>query len=137
MFKKKFTLCIDLENVLLARIDLNDKDDVDRFESCPDIEKNFIILKKDKIKDPKECSDPTCSKKKIIGKFCVCNLQIYNIRPHAFELIGAIWPFFELVAISRMRFKEVSKIVDHLEGILNGPIIEKNKITRQRVKEMK
>ena len=47
-YKKKFTLCVDLENVFLARIDLNDENDVKRFRRCKEMDKNFIILKKDK-----------------------------------------------------------------------------------------
>ena len=49
----KITLCIDIENVFLAKIDLNDENDIKRFESCKNVLKEFIILKKDKIKDPK------------------------------------------------------------------------------------
>jgi hypothetical protein len=73
---------------------------------CDDINKEFIILKEENIKEPKICKSEYCSRK-IIGGYCVCHLKIYNIRPHTFEIIGAIKPFFEMVAISRLSFIEV------------------------------
>ena len=103
---------------------------------CDDIDKEFIILKEEKIVNPKKCKSEYCSKR-IIAGYCVCYLKIYNIRPHTFEIIGAIKPFFEMVAISKLTFLEVQHIVDHLEKILNHPIIEKNKRTCERVMEMK
>ena len=131
------TLCIDLENVFLARIDLNDKHDAQRFETCQEIEKNFIILKKEGIINPAKCTDPKNCSKRIFAEYCACNLKVYNIRPHTFEIIGAIRPFFEMVALSSLSFKEVQFVVEHLEKILNHPIIEKNKRTKKRVQEMK
>jgi hypothetical protein len=41
------------------------------------------------------------------------------------------------VAISKLTFVEVQHIVDHLEKILNYPIIEKNKRTCKKVMELK
>lgn len=96
--------------------------------SCTDLEREFVILIKQGVKNPDSCQGGGCSQRKIEG-ICPCNLVVYNIRPHTFELIGAIWPFFEMVAISNLGFKEVQQIVDHLERILNLPIIEKNRRT--------
>lgn len=54
-------------------------------------------------------------------------MTVYNVRPYTFEIIIALEPFFELVAISNVQIKEISKIIDFLEKILNLPIKEKNK----------
>lgn len=104
--------------------------------TCSNIDENFIIIKKEKIANPRLCISDTCSKRKVNG-ICACYLQVFNIRPHTFELIGAIRPFFEIVGISKLSFKELEHVVNHLEKILNSPIIEKNKQTYQRVIEMK
>ena len=81
------------------------------------------------------CISDSCSRR-IIGGFCACHLKVYNIRPHTFEIIAALRPFYEIVGISRLNLKEVDHIVDRLEKILNDPIIEKNRFTYKRVMEM-
>ena len=134
--KNKLTLCIDIENVLLAKLDLNDENDVQKLYSYKDLIRNFIIIRKDGVGDPKECSVDTCSKR-IIKGYCVCKLMAFNIRPHSFELVGAIQPFFEVVATSHFTFRELKQIVDQIEKVLNNPIIEQNKRTIQRAKELK
>ena len=104
--KSKLTLCIDIEKVLLAKLDLNDENDVNRINGYKDFSYNFIIIRKDGVVDPKECDQETCSKR-IIKGHCVCKLMAFNIRPHSFELIGAIQPFFEVVATSHFTFREL------------------------------
>ena len=111
--------------MLLAKIDLYDEDDVQEFINCTELDRNFIVLKKQNVKDPLKCRGGECNQKVIVD-YCSCNLKVFSIRPHTFEIIGAIWPFFEMVAISQLNFKEVQQIVDHIEKILNLPIIEKN-----------
>jgi hypothetical protein len=60
-YTSKFTLCIDLENVLLAKIDLYDEDDVQEFINCTDLDRNFIVLKKHNVKYPLECRGGECN----------------------------------------------------------------------------
>ena len=104
--------------------------------NCSDIDKNFIILKQEKTLNPKYCVSDECSRR-IIGGYCTCHLKVYNIRPHTFEIIGALRPFFEIIGISRLHLKEVEHIIDHLEKMLNDPITEKNKVTYKRVMDMR
>lgn len=51
--KNKLTLCIDIEKVLLAKLDLSDENDVNRLYGYKDLTYNFIIIRKDGVVDPK------------------------------------------------------------------------------------
>jgi hypothetical protein len=54
--KQKLTLCIDIENVLLAEIDLNDKHDLKKLQNCKERSKNYLIIKKDGFSgEPNKC----------------------------------------------------------------------------------
>ena len=61
------------------------------------------------------------------GQVCVCKMMIYQIRPYTFEFLSAIQPFYEIMAISNIEFTELKFIVEHIENILNEPIIKNNK----------
>lgn len=54
-YRQKLTLCIDIVNVLLAKVDLNDEKDLKHFERCKNISHNFIIIPK---KNVKQCKRP-------------------------------------------------------------------------------
>jgi hypothetical protein len=45
-FLKKYTLCIDIENVFLDEIDQNENVDMYKMEHTTNISQNFIVLKK-------------------------------------------------------------------------------------------
>lgn len=47
---------------------------------------------------------------------------MYKIRPYTFEIIRAIQPFFEIIAISDLAYNELEQIIDHIEIVLNKPI---------------
>ena len=57
------------------------------------------------------------------------------IRPYTFYLLLAIQPFFEIIAISKIPFVEILKIIDFLEDILNAELEEKNKETLNKVNQ--
>lgn len=38
---------IDVESVFLAKIDLNDEEDVQKLTSCKDLDRNFVVLVKE------------------------------------------------------------------------------------------
>jgi hypothetical protein len=61
---------------------------------------------------------------------------IYNIRPHTIELIAAIQPFFEIIGISNISFKELSYIIDHFEKILNNLMMGKNQQTLKQINKI-
>lgn len=58
------------------------------------------------------------------GKLCLCNYSLYQVRPYTYEILRAIQPFFEIVAVSNMYNYELEQIIDHIESVLNKPIIE-------------
>jgi len=49
---------------------------------------------------------------------------VYQIRPYTFQLLRAIKPFFELIAISCTSKLELESIIDFIESILNKPITD-------------
>jgi len=53
---------------------------------------------------------------------CICNLIIYQIRPCAYDFLRAIYPFFEIIAFSRLHPMFLEIIIDHIETILNEPV---------------
>ena len=65
-----------------------------------------------------KCEGDRCRKPKI-GHVCVCKMKVFQIRPYTLEILSAIQPFFEIVAISRMHFNQLKFIIDHLEKLLN------------------
>ena len=58
------------------------------------------------------------------GKLCTCQYDIYQIRPYTFEILRAIQPFFEIIALSNSTYYILEQILDQIELILNKPIIE-------------
>ena len=109
-------MCIDIENVFLAKLDLHDDKDFENFIKCEEPARNFIVIEN---KDFSSCSDKSkCRNKKINGK-CPCEIKVYNIRPYTFEIIGALQQFFEIVAIAFLPYSDISHIIDHFEKILN------------------
>lgn len=98
--------------MFLSKIDLDNPNDLKKLYDCPDIDKEYIIVRKTHKSTSdeflKECSDPACLKREKINDVCSCKLNIYNIRPYSFEIIGAIHPFFEIVGISKLPIEEIS-----------------------------
>jgi hypothetical protein len=96
---------------------------------------NYYIIVKKNVIEPEKCRIHHCTKKKIVG-CCPCNLKVYNIRPYSLEIIGALLPFYEMIAISCMPTSELIQIVNHFENVLNKPLEEKNWRTIQLVEAM-
>ena len=64
-FKGRMTLCIDIVNVFLAKINLEDDKDLESFMNCKDIDRNVVIVKK---KENVKCKHPEkCKLRKING----------------------------------------------------------------------
>jgi hypothetical protein len=55
---------------------------------------------------------------------CVCNVHVFKLRPYTYEFLRAIFPFFELVVFTRMHYKILEHIIDHIESYLNKPVRE-------------
>ena len=49
-YRSKLTLCIDIFNVFLAKIDLSDAQDLEYFKTCTNISRNYIIVPKKGVK---------------------------------------------------------------------------------------
>ena len=65
---------------------------------------------------------------------CLCGFTLYKVRPYVYEILRALQPFFEIIALSNMPHYELEQIVDHIESVLNKPIaemIDKQKNLRQ------
>jgi hypothetical protein len=67
---------------------------------------------------------PFCCLLKKQDKLCDCDLEIYQIRPYTFEILRAIQPFFEMIAMSYLPYNELEQIIDYIELMLNLPITE-------------
>ena len=67
--------------------------------------------------------NPCCSLAKNKLK-CICGYTLYKVRPYVYELLRALQPFFEIIALSNMPQYELEQIVDHIESVLNKPIAE-------------
>ena len=133
-FFKKFTLCIDIECVFLKRLDAEDHIEIERIERIKEWKQQFIVFKSSSMEQKNQCVGVECKKPKI-GSVCVCKMKVYKIRPYTLEILSAIQPFFEIVAISKMHFNQLKFIIDHLEKLLNQPIEEKNKQTKKDFKK--
>jgi hypothetical protein len=53
---------------------------------------------------------------------CICNYEVFLLRPYVCEFLSAISPFFEILVFSNMHYKILEKIVCHIEELLNKPI---------------
>lgn len=58
------------------------------------------------------------------GKLCICDFQIFRVRPYTFEILRAIQPFFEVVTFTNMPHFDLEQIIDHIESVLNQPIAD-------------
>ena len=52
------------------------------------------------------------------------NIHVFLLRPYTCEFLRAIYPFFELLVFSKMHYKILEHIVDHIEDQLNKPITD-------------
>jgi hypothetical protein len=68
--------------------------------------------------------DRKCCDIGIAHQQCICSYSIYKIRPYMIEIMRAINPFFETMAISNMTHHILEQIVDHIEAVLNKPIAD-------------
>ena len=79
---------------------------IDNIEKIKDFDN--IAQQLDALVDPreesKEQAKPTCCSIGKLGKLCLCNKILYKIRPYSFDLIRAIQPFFEMIAISNLAY---------------------------------
>ena len=64
-----------------------------------------------------------CNLAKHKGK-CMCGYTLYKVRPYVYEILRALQPFFEIIALSNMPHYELEQIVEHIESVLNKPIAE-------------
>ena len=58
------------------------------------------------------------------GKLCLCERTIYLVRPYVYELLRGLQPFFEIIGYSSMKDFILKQIIDHIENVLNKPVIE-------------
>ena len=103
-FQGRRTLCIDVLNVFLAKINMHDQKDFEAFMNCNKKYRKFVVVfNSDEI----ECLNPSKCSKDYVKEFkgvCKCNVTVYNIRPYTFEILGALQPFFEIIAQSCLPF---------------------------------
>jgi hypothetical protein len=50
---------------------------------------------------------------------------VYQIRPFAIKFLRALKPFFDIIVYSRLDLNTLTQIVDHIETILNKPILDR------------
>jgi hypothetical protein len=78
--------------------------DFDRMAS--EIEDALEHIQVEEEKQPEKQMRTCCSIGKL-GKLCLCDKILYKIRPYTFEIIRAIQPFFEIIAISDLAYNEL------------------------------
>ena len=59
-----------------------------------------------------QCPKKNCCKLGQNSKLCLCYKVIFKIRPYTLDMIRAIQPFFEMIAISNMPYNEIEQIID-------------------------
>ena len=70
-------------------------------------ETNYIVIQQ---------NDLICSCSNIA---CVCNTEVYKIRPYALQLMRAIRPFLEVIAFTNWPEKKLNHVIVQLEEVLN------------------
>ena len=71
-----------------------------------------------------QIQDQSCCQLASEGRLCICERDIYHIRPYTFEIMRALQPFFEIIGMSNLPYFELEQIIDHIELVLNKPITE-------------
>ena len=57
---------------------------------------------------------------------------MYQVRPQALELLRATEPFYELIAFSNMPESQLEQVIEHLELLIQMPILEKLASQKQK-----
>jgi hypothetical protein len=70
-------------------------------------ETNYIVIQQ---------NDTFCSCSTIA---CVCNTEVYKIRPYALQLLRAIRPFLEVIAFTYWPEWKLNHFIVQLEEVLN------------------
>ena len=71
-----------------------------------------------------------------MGLVCICDVNIFQIRPYTYEMLRAIQPFFEIVATSFLPYNQIDFIIEFIETVLNKPIFDMNeKLKREKAQE--
>ena len=153
------TLCFDIENVFVRKINLKDFEELLQLKVCTNLD-TYIVVSKEEKKGCEQNSDEHVNNMKQLkanqekltelienyeyenefgileeckegccnignrGKMCLCNKDLYQIRPYVFMMLRAIQPFFELVALANIPNPQLEQIIDHIENMLNKPIYE-------------
>ena len=128
----KASLVIDVANVFLAKLTLEEYKHLVEVEKMDNKNTSFIIVnihakKNQKCPYKKKCARLEENQGRKMG--CPCTVQVYQIRPYTLQIIGALSPFYELIAMSCLPKQDVIQIVNHLEKLLNEPKIKRNMMT--------
>ena len=93
-----------MESVFLTEIYVQDENDLELIENTTNKDKELIIVERS---DKDACINTECSLPRV-GKHCICQLRFFLVRPYTYELLSAIQPFFEIIGISHLPFKELN-----------------------------
>ena len=89
IFRGMQTIVIDIENTLVAQIELKSKEELEGLKELENFQQNYIVINHVK---KKECCGSAPD--------CLCNIIVYKIRPYTFDIMAAMQPFFEIVVFS-------------------------------------
>ena len=121
------TVVIDIENTLVTLYDFKTLKELENLKKSEKFDSDFILI------DTKSFNKPSVGEccENMNTPNCVCHLRLYQLRPYIYEFLNAFQPFFELIAYSKMNRHVLQKIIDHIEEVLNRPIMEYIESQRQ------
>ena len=129
------TLCIDVVSVLLAEI--NYASDYQFIENHLNSNRLIIVhrmVSKNRVSVKMQC-DNNCLLPEI-KEACVCCLKFYFVRPFAYQMLLAIQPYFEIIAISKLYFMELEQLLCTMEKELNKLVSQMNIQTFKQAEDL-
>ena len=97
--KKRRTLVFDVENILLTKIEIFTRMQLDLTKNNDDFEKEYIMIELAKV--------PNCCD---VGIDCLCNVKLFKLRPNAMAFLQSMSNFYEIICFSKLPTKLVVTI---------------------------
>jgi hypothetical protein len=118
LLKNQKTIVIDIENTLVTQIDLKSRSDLNQLIARENFKDTHIMVDMKMFASQGLC----CLFKG--SEQCICHINVYKIRPYTYDLLRAVQPFYEIICCSKNHGIVLEKIIDHIEEVINRPVIE-------------
>ena len=116
------TIIIDIDNVLVYKMEKMNRQQLQHLSILKDF--NYIIIQTQKnllqghiSQTCSVCNGVRTSSKNVFNfnQVCICNIIVYKVRPYTYDLMRAIYSFFEIGGSAHMEKQVLLAIVNHLE----------------------